>query len=185
MGLSKVLHTETVPFLRMKLPDSSSAAEETSRRAVLDSQTREPVEPLTRRRLPLARKLRLAEESTAASPAVQMVILLKVMAAKKVLGAPWLGMKEREKVLLGEFHDWLGFEAERDAPGKISAAKMVEIEETERRRESNCSSWIEGLSMFGELGGFCFPLLGDFSPSRLHNVILLSGFLRTLMAIEG
>lgn len=95
MGLSKVLHTETEPFLRMKLPDSSSAAEETPRRAVPDSQTREPVEPLTRRRLPSARKLRLAEESTAAAPAVQMVIVLKVMAAKKVLGESWLGMKER------------------------------------------------------------------------------------------
>lgn len=88
--------------------------------------------------------------------------------------------------MLGEFHDWLVFEAERDTPGKISSAKMVEMEERERKRGSNCSRWIEGLFMFGELGGFCFPLLGDFSLSRLHNVILLlSGFLRILMAIEG
>lgn len=45
---------------------------------------------------------------------------------------------------------------------------------------------LRGYSCLGILGGFCFPLLGDFSISRLHNVILLlSGFLRILMAIEG
>lgn len=51
-----------------------------------DSQTREPVEPLTRRRLPSGRKVRLAEESTAVGPAVQMGMVLKEMAAKKVVG---------------------------------------------------------------------------------------------------
>lgn len=62
--------------------------------------------------------------------------------------------------MLGEFHDRLGFEAERDAPGKISAAKMVEMEERERRRGSNCSRWIEGFFMFG---GILFSSLSQDS----------------------
>lgn len=67
VGLSNELHIETVSFLIIKLPDSSSEA--TVAPAVFDCQTRELVEPLTRRRLPSGRKVRVAVESvTAVSP---------------------------------------------------------------------------------------------------------------------
>lgn len=77
-GLSNVLHTETDPFRRTKLPESSSAATVTPRPAVLDCQTTEPDEPLTRRRLPSGRKVREAVESAtpASPPAFQTDMLL-------------------------------------------------------------------------------------------------------------
>lgn len=58
-----------MPLRRIRLPESSSRAEETPRPAVLESQTVR-LEPSTRRREPEERKWRAPAEST--EPADQM-----------------------------------------------------------------------------------------------------------------
>lgn len=114
VGLSKVVHIETVSFLRMKLPESSRVAILMPRFAVLDSQTRLLVEPLMRRRLPLDWNVRVAVESVMglSAPAIQSGIPLYEMAAMYVLG-DW-EMKPNKKVLLGDVHVVVGFVADKD-----------------------------------------------------------------------
>lgn len=64
VGFSKVDQTETVPFLRTRLPESERVAEETPRSAVPDSQRTVPL-LLTRWRLPEVRNRKDPPKSTA------------------------------------------------------------------------------------------------------------------------
>lgn len=71
VGFWKEDQTVEVELERTRLPESSMEADETPREVVLESHTVRPL-PLTRRREPVVRNWREAEESTGAVVGVQM-----------------------------------------------------------------------------------------------------------------
>lgn len=132
-----MLHTETVPFRRTKLPEPSRVAEDTPRPAVLDCQTTALFDPLTSRRFPSTRNwkeavLSAAPPPGAAPPATQMGIPSKVMAAKWVSGVVTSVMNPNEKVEFREVHDWFPLETVRVVPGEIVCAVTAEMKRMKR-----------------------------------------------------